>query len=359
MPYNSYLQDLSQLIEDPLDQFSDTKSTLFDDSHHDPTVPCTTDLTPNTLQVMLELDKAEEQKNEADKATHVHSPTTDSEREQANSGSAPAHVLSSPLVFNCPPTTMTPRIVANLAVWDGAATSTASSVLREELVTEYATPIAVPPSLYPSPIQIVQADRLQSIDNMSRPACPSTPATALTTRNTDQVIADLKKFSTFRPIASSFSSKHRLTSYASTKTKSTTSDLPKALIHPSANASLNPDDEGYEDESIKSSDEEEAQPVSRPRKITERKRRDNAIVDSYMQKRSQKQLKEDHKVRSEDEAQQSARLLVNHSENREIISSPREYQVELFEKAKEKNIIAVLDTGMRLPAQFSSLVLTS
>lgn len=28
-----------------------------------------------------------------------------------------------------------------------------------------------------------------------------------------------------------------------------------------------------------------------------------------------------------------------------IISSPREYQTELFERAKEKNIIAVLDTG--------------
>lgn len=29
-----------------------------------------------------------------------------------------------------------------------------------------------------------------------------------------------------------------------------------------------------------------------------------------------------------------------------IIHDPREYQLELFEKAKEKNIIAVLETGM-------------
>lgn len=33
------------------------------------------------------------------------------------------------------------------------------------------------------------------------------------------------------------------------------------------------------------------------------------------------------------------------SKEANIISSPREYQTELFERAKEKNIIAVLDTG--------------
>lgn len=33
-------------------------------------------------------------------------------------------------------------------------------------------------------------------------------------------------------------------------------------------------------------------------------------------------------------------------ESNVIISDPREYQVELFERAKTQNIIAVLDTGM-------------
>ena len=33
-------------------------------------------------------------------------------------------------------------------------------------------------------------------------------------------------------------------------------------------------------------------------------------------------------------------------ESNVIISDPREYQVELFEKAKLQNIIAVLDTGL-------------
>jgi len=35
-------------------------------------------------------------------------------------------------------------------------------------------------------------------------------------------------------------------------------------------------------------------------------------------------------------------------ESNVIISDPREYQVELFERAKNQNVIAVLDTGMSL-----------
>ncbi|KAI1386540.1 uncharacterized protein F4822DRAFT_444911 [Hypoxylon trugodes] len=45
-----------------------------------------------------------------------------------------------------------------------------------------------------------------------------------------------------------------------------------------------------------------------------------------------------------DEAK-SMHFLVREAESENIISSPREYQTELFERAKQKNIIAVLDTG--------------
>jgi endoribonuclease Dicer len=86
-------------------------------------------------------------------------------------------------------------------------------------------------------------------------------------------------------------------------------------------------------------------PLSKQRKITERKRRLNAVADVFLQERNEKWIKEGSKVRPEDEAKQSARWLVNQQENRQIISTPREYQIELFEKAKEKNIVAVLDTG--------------
>lgn len=42
---------------------------------------------------------------------------------------------------------------------------------------------------------------------------------------------------------------------------------------------------------------------------------------------------------------QSVKWLIKDSGSQEIISSPREYQIELFERAKTQNIIAVLDTG--------------
>lgn len=37
--------------------------------------------------------------------------------------------------------------------------------------------------------------------------------------------------------------------------------------------------------------------------------------------------------------------LIAKQEFASVIHDPREYQVELFERAKERNIIAVLDTG--------------
>ncbi|CAK7565274.1 MAG: Dicer-like protein 1 [Sporothrix epigloea] len=46
-----------------------------------------------------------------------------------------------------------------------------------------------------------------------------------------------------------------------------------------------------------------------------------------------------------DEDRTSA-AIVRDFESAKIIESPRDYQIELFEKAKQKNIIAVLDTGM-------------
>ena len=41
----------------------------------------------------------------------------------------------------------------------------------------------------------------------------------------------------------------------------------------------------------------------------------------------------------------SIRSLMAKQESNVIITDPREYQLELFEKAKKQNIIAVLDTG--------------
>jgi endoribonuclease Dicer len=357
MPYAGYLQDLSQLIEDPLVQFLDTDSALIDGSPKNREASCTIELAPTTLKLMLELDKAADHESEADKATNplALSPSTnDSEWDEINSMSTSALDLTSSLVFNFPPTVMPPPMVDNPPVEEGDASSMASPALQEKLPMETTvTNIAVSPPSTPSPIPILQADKQQSINKMAAPAHSRPHATTLATRNTDQAIADLRRPSGSRPVGSPISPKPRLTSYAGTRSEPTLSGLPEAPIYLGANAPPSPDD-GDEDEPNESSDEEEARPTAKPRKITEQKRRHNAVADSYMHKRTQTQLKEGNKVRPEDEAQQSARWLVNQSENREIISSPREYQVELFEKAKEKNIIAVLDTGTCLLTQFSS-----
>lgn len=167
------------------------------------------------------------------------------------------------------------------------------------------------------------------------PILPSSLATALATRTTDAVIADLKRHATNAPV---ISINGRLQSRSSGQ--SDLSELDELSLQVRANVDVD-DDEGGEEEG----NEDEGVKVSKPRKITEKKRRLNAIADSYIQERNHKMMKEANEVRPEDEANQSARWLVNQSEDRQIISSPREYQVELFEKAKEKNIIAVLDTG--------------
>jgi endoribonuclease Dicer len=109
----------------------------------------------------------------------------------------------------------------------------------------------------------------------------------------------------------------------------------------------------YDDPSLETDDnEDEGDDISDEifpspkKKISERKRRMNAIADRYIQNKLEKSAGMENQANIEDDAQQSTKWLVNQSENREIISTPREYQTELFERAKEKNIIAVLDTGL-------------
>ena len=50
-------------------------------------------------------------------------------------------------------------------------------------------------------------------------------------------------------------------------------------------------------------------------------------------------------VENANEENLSIRSLMAKQESQVIITDPREYQLELFERAKQQNIIAVLDTG--------------
>ncbi|KPM36518.1 Dicer-like protein 1 [Neonectria ditissima] len=82
----------------------------------------------------------------------------------------------------------------------------------------------------------------------------------------------------------------------------------------------------------------------RTRKVTEKKRIDTAAFQSWIAN-NQREVTKDSKRSPRDLAYQSVAHLVKESEDRKIIATPREYQVELFERAKTKNTIVVLDTG--------------
>ena len=69
-----------------------------------------------------------------------------------------------------------------------------------------------------------------------------------------------------------------------------------------------------------------------------------------MSKRAEQVTKDEVKavVKSAADEELSIRSLMSKHESAVIITDPREYQVELFERAKKQNTIAVLDTGLTI-----------
>ena len=185
-------------------------------------------------------------------------------------------------------------------------------------------------------------------------------ATALPQRSTSDVIADLKRqlHSSEIPSAKRYKDSDPIPVEPEPATL-----LPFDDTASDSHKNINPlrdEDEDQDPYGDWDDDAEDEGVTSRPKKVTERKRRLNAIADSYVQTSVLYPTKDSHEVTAEEEGSQSAKWLVNQSENREIISTPREYQVELFERAKEKNIIAVLDTGLTesrsLPLQMLTFI---
>lgn len=82
-------------------------------------------------------------------------------------------------------------------------------------------------------------------------------------------------------------------------------------------------------------------------KVSERRRAQNMKFSSWLSQRAEKVTKEQVKteIQNADEETLTIRQLMAKQESNVIITDPRDYQVELFEKAKKQNIIAVLDTG--------------
>ncbi|KAL2044306.1 hypothetical protein N7G274_003011 [Stereocaulon virgatum] len=80
---------------------------------------------------------------------------------------------------------------------------------------------------------------------------------------------------------------------------------------------------------------------------SERKRIQDALFKSYVSTRAAQATKEEVQaiLKDANEETLSVRGLIARQDSSVIITDPREYQLELFEKAKKQNIIAVLDTG--------------
>lgn len=81
----------------------------------------------------------------------------------------------------------------------------------------------------------------------------------------------------------------------------------------------------------------------KPRKISQKKKIEQASFGVWLEANREKLSKKpENRVTDND---QSVGYLVKSWEGQKIINNPRDYQMELFQRAKEKNTIAVLDTG--------------
>jgi endoribonuclease Dicer len=337
MTLSGYLQDLSQLTGDCLLEFTDENTEPSSTS-------CQLELTTSTLAAMMLLNETVAPVGEAheavDKAASTISIFTDT-----NSKAQEQNLLISR--WNPTTTSSTTSTIPTFDT-DAQARQDRAKIARITICPQ--NPLPVTSSTSPLTAITNLSNGTKRLDANSifgqngslkmNPAAtvyqPLPSAPTLETRNTETVIADLK-----RPLhgPASFPSKLRQGSVSTNSANNENrGEEPRASHTDRDHAS---DEEDYEDDE---DDKEENRSASKPQKVSERKRRLNVIADSYLQDKIQKDIKKGTKAKVNNE-EQSARWLVNESENRQIISSPRDYQVELFERAKEKNVIAVLDTG--------------
>ncbi|KAI9742680.1 MAG: Dicer-like protein 1 [Claussenomyces sp. TS43310] len=148
-------------------------------------------------------------------------------------------------------------------------------------------------------------------------------ATALPTRSSDAVIAELML------------SRQKVSIDKSASNSSKRNDQVN---------SPNRDPGSGSDQSHSDDEEDHAVSLIQPHKISDHRRIQRAVYNSYMERFMEKRVRKAVISAGGDEENHAIKWLVQ-QDLTPIIASPRDYQVELFERAKTQNIIAVLDTG--------------